>query len=155
SKTDFTQGELRQTDRDLDLAIDGEGFLTLLKDGQTFFARTGSFEIGDDGVIRLQGSQYQLAVLDAAGRPTSVSIDDFRVNPPKATTKVSFADNLSTTATDFSIPDVQVYDASGKPDAWQIKFTPTTTAGEWTVTVSNASGEIGHQTLKFNNGVPD
>src|SRR6478752_5280515 len=57
----FKQGELRQTDRDLDLAIDGGGFLVLLNDGQTFYARTGSFAVNDDGFVVLSGTNYKLA----------------------------------------------------------------------------------------------
>src|ERR1700709_237025 len=41
SLTDFGQGELRPTDNDLDLGIQGSGFLVVLsKDGKTFYTRT-------------------------------------------------------------------------------------------------------------------
>src|SRR5690606_12570400 len=105
------QGELRQTDRDLDLAIDGEGFLVLLKDGQHAFARTGAFEVNEDGDIVMAGTDYKLTVIDG-GAPTALSIAAYRLSHPQATTKISFADNLSTTATTFSLSNIKVYNAT-------------------------------------------
>ena len=43
-RLDFSQGELRQSERDLDLAIEGTGFLVLENDGEYVYARTGQFE---------------------------------------------------------------------------------------------------------------
>ena len=157
-RVDFKQGELRQTDRDLDLAIDGDGFLVLLKDADTYFARTASFEVDTEGFVVMSGTQYRLSVLDGSGNPTHVSIEGHRTSPPTKTTKVKFANNLSSTATSFSLPTIAVFDAAGKSDNWQTRFERTTTspAGEWTVIVTNGTGtELGRKTLKFNNGVID
>ena len=66
----FAQGELRQTDRDLDMAVQGNGFLMLMRGKDTFYTRTGSFEVDKDGFIVLTGTDYRLATLnDASGRP--------------------------------------------------------------------------------------
>jgi flagellar hook protein FlgE len=155
---DFAQGELRQTDRDLDLAVDGGGFLVLLKDADKFFTRTGSFEVDPDGFIVLQGTDFRLSVIDASGNPTHVNIEPFRSNPPQKTTTVKLANNLSSTATSFTLPAIKVFDGLGKSDNWTTKFERTTSspAGEWTVIVTNGTGtELGRKTLKFNNGVID
>ncbi|PXA89371.1 hypothetical protein DMC47_28685, partial [Nostoc sp. 3335mG] len=45
----FKQGELRSTDRDLDLSVDGNGMLVLLDGDRTLYARTGSFAVDPDG----------------------------------------------------------------------------------------------------------
>jgi flagellar hook protein FlgE len=153
---DFTQGELRQTQRDLDLAIDGSGFLVLTRGDQTYYTRTGSFEVDKDGFIVLAGTDYRLATLDAAGQAQTLSIDGFRMNPPQATTTIKFADNLSSDATTFSIGNVNVYDALGKQHVWTVKFDKDTSAtaspGDWLVTVTDGTGAtIGQQSLKFNN----
>ncbi len=155
---DFAQGELRQSDRDLDLAIDGGGFLVLLKDADRYFARTGSFEIDAQGFIVLAGTDYKLSVIDTNGVPAPVSIDSYRTSQPKASTKIKFADNLSSTATSFTVPNLKIFDALGASDTWQVKFDRTTSspAGEWTVKVLNsAGGEVGQQIVKFNNGIID
>jgi len=147
----FTQGELRQTGRDLDLSIDGNGFFVLLDGENTLYTRTGSFVVADDGHIVLQGTEYRLAVLDAAGRPVALNIDAHRTDPPEETDRIKFADNLSSTATSLNLPDVKVFDVEGEEHVWTVQFTrPETVAGEWTVTVTGKDGaEIGVQTLKF------
>ena len=160
NQRDLTQGELRQTQNDLDLAIDGSGFLVLTRGDQTYYTRTGSFEVDKDGYVVLAGTDYRLAVLDSANRPVALSVDNYRTNPPKTTTTVTFANNLSSSATTDSIGDVKVFDASGTQYDWQVQFDKDTsaTAGpdDWTVTVKDSNGNtIGTQTLKFNLGTID
>lgn len=153
----YGQGELRQTDRDLDLAIDGGGFMVLLDGDQTYYTRTGSFSVNDDGFIVLSGTEYRLGVLDAAGRPVSLNIDDIRTSAPEETTKIEFKDNLSRTATEHTIPDVRIFDARGGEHKWTLEFTREETVfDEWTLKVTNAAGdEIGTQTVKFIGGAID
>ena len=155
---DFSQGELRQTSRDLDLAVDGEGFLVLLRGAETFYARTSSFEIDKDGYLVASGTTNRLGVLNESGVPVGISINAYRTSTPERTTKVKFADNLSSTATSHTLPNIKVFDAMGGSDNWTAKFTRATAdpTGQWTLTVLDGTGtEIGHQTLQFNNGVID
>jgi flagellar hook protein FlgE len=157
---DFTQGELRQTQRDLDLAVDGSGFLVLTRGDQTYYTRTGSFEVDKDGYIVLAGTDYRLATLDGSGRAVNLTIDSYRTNAPEKTTTIKFSDNLSSTATSFTIGDMNVYDAAGTQYVWQAKFDKDTSAtaspGDWKVTVTDKIGAtIGTQTLKFNLGAVD
>ena len=152
----FAQGELRQTERDLDLAIDGSGFFVLLDGDQTAYARTGSFVVDEDGFVILGGTDFRLAVLDNDGRPVSVNIDSNRTNPPEVTSRITFADNLSSTATTFSIPDVAVFDARGEQALWTLAFArQETVIDEWTVTITQGGTTVGTQTLKFNGGAVD
>lgn len=150
----FNQGELRQTGRDLDLSIDGNGFFVLLDGDQQMFARTGSFAVNDDGFIVLQGTDFQLGVLDDEGRPTALNIDAFRTDAPEATDRVTFADNLSSTATEFNIPDLRIVDDSGGEHVWSVAFARAETDFDnWTVTVTNeANEEIGSGSINFANG---
>lgn len=147
----FSQGELRQTDRDLDLAIDGNGFFVLQDGDQYFYARTGSFTVNDDGFIILSGTDYRLAVLDDGGLPVSLNIDAAGTSPPAATDRIKFADNLSMTATSYTIPNVKVYNARGTESVWTIAFSRAETVSDvWTVKVTDAKNrEIGSKTLKF------
>ena len=156
SRIDFKQGELRQTDRDLDLAIDGSGFLVLMLGEEVLYTRTGSFEVDKDGFIVLAGTEYRLATLDGSGRPVSLSIDASRTSTPTKTTTIKFADNLSSTATTYGISDVKVYDASGAEHIWQIKFTKAATSNEWTIVITDDKAKtIGTKTLKFIQGQVD
>jgi flagellar hook protein FlgE len=158
TRLDFRQGELRQTDRDLDLAIDGSGFLMLLKGDQVLYTRTGSFEVDKNGYIVLAGTEYRLATLDASGRAVSLSIDSSRTSPPEKTTSIKFADNLSSTATTYGVSDIKVYDANGGEHVWQIQFTKKTGGApdEWDVKVTDDKAVVvGTQTLKFVLGAVD
>ncbi len=154
---DFKTGELRQSDRDLDLAIDGNGFFVLLEGDKSLYARTGSFGIDKDGFIVLNGTTARLATLDGAKRPVALSIDTLRTSAPKASTTVRFSDNISSSATSYSVSDITVYDAAGGRHVWTAAFTKTAaTDTSWTVTVTDDKGvTIGTRTLTFTNGIVD
>ncbi len=155
--TNFKQGDLRQTDGDLDLAIQGNGFLVLLDGDKTYYARTGSFVVGEDGYIVQEGTDRRLAVLDNSGNAIALNIDAKRTSVPTATTRIKFADNLSATGTEATVSNIAVYDSLGGKQIWQAKFTPVSgSIGEWTVTVTDQAGAtIGTSTLKFLGGVVD
>lgn len=57
----MSQGSLTNTDKELDLAIRGEGFFVInLPNGQTAYSRDGSFEINANGtLVTLDGFQIQ------------------------------------------------------------------------------------------------
>ncbi len=177
---DFAQGELRQTQRDLDLAIDGTGFLVLMRGDEIFYTRTGSFEVDKDGFIVLAGTDYRLATLDGSGRAVSLSIDASRTSIPAKTTTIKFADNLSSTATNdpttgiaFALSDIKVFDAMGGEHKWNVQFSKdmsaTAAPNSWLVKVvddkgvvigkvTDATGTVidtGEKSLKFNLGVVD
>ncbi len=154
----FKQGEMRTTDRDLDLSVDGNGFMVLLDGDRTLYARTGSFEVDQDGFVVMAGTDYRLATLDANNRAVSVSIDGQRTSQPKATTAVTFADNLSSTASAFTIGDIKVFDATGALHTWSARFTKDATAGSnvWNIAVTDEKGTaIGTRALSFTNGGVD
>jgi flagellar hook protein FlgE len=155
---DFSEGQLQQTGGDLDLAIQGSGFLVLQKDGGAYYARTGKFAVGEDGYIALEGGHYKLAVLDANHQPTAVNVDAKRTSAPTATTKVVFADNLSSGATTATVSSIKVYDANGAQHVWQVSLAPvgTTAPGSWTATVTDETGAtVGSGTIGFLGGAPD
>jgi flagellar hook protein FlgE len=152
ARIDFSQGDLRQSEGDLDLAIQGSGFLVLLNNGKTYYTRTGQFVVDKNGYISQQGDiNNRLAVLDGSGRAVALNIDSKRTNAPVATKAIKFADNLSSSATTATIADLAVYDSAGGKQTWQVKFDKVTSAqGEWTVTVTDQTGTtVGTQTLRF------
>lgn len=152
SMLNMKQGELRQSDRELDLAVDGTGFLVLMDGNDMLYTRTGSFEVNKDGFIVQQGTDFRLATLDKSGRPVALSIDSSRTSAPKQTTKVTFADNLSSTTAEFTVSDMKVYDANGGLHTWKATFKRDTAAAgsKWTVLVVDDKGtEIGSAALGF------
>jgi flagellar basal-body rod protein FlgG len=56
----MTQGTVTQTEKDLDVAVNGEGFFGIqLPDGRTAYTRDGSFERNGDGLL-VNASGYQV-----------------------------------------------------------------------------------------------
>lgn len=149
---DYRQGDLRQTGGDLDLALQGSGFLVLLNGQKTYYTRTGQFTVDKNGFVADSASGYRLGVLNAAGQAVAVSVDVNQTSAPVVTGKVTFNGNLSSTATDATVSDIAVYDSRGAKHVWQAHFVPvgTTSPGEWTVTVTDENGaQVGTTSLKF------
>jgi flagellar basal-body rod protein FlgF len=68
SRADFTHGAIQETGRDLDVAIDGDGFFSVeARDGSEAYTRFGSLEVGVDGVLR---TRTGLPVLGDGGQIT-------------------------------------------------------------------------------------
>ena len=67
--TDFHSGTVRNTGVDTDLAIEGDGFFLVEKDGQQLLTKAGNFHFNSDGRL-LTDQGY--AVLSADGQPLSV-----------------------------------------------------------------------------------
>lgn len=154
---DFNPGDLRQTERDLDLAVEGNGFLVLIDGERLSYATTGSFTIDDDGFILLQGTKQRLAALDGVGRPVALNIDNKRTDAPEPTTAIRFSDNLSSSAASHAVNDITVFDASGKSQIWRFTFTRLTDKpGAWSVAATDATGKaIGSHEIRFINGAID
>ncbi len=157
-QTDFRQGDLRQSNGDLDLAIQGAGFLVLLDGDKTAYARTGQFSVNDKGYIVLQGTDSRLATLDESGKAVALTIDGERTQKPVATTRITFSDNLSSGSFSATVSDIAVYDSLGGKHTWQVRFSrpETSTTLDWAVTVTDQTGRtVGTSTLKFIGGVVD
>jgi flagellar basal-body rod protein FlgF/flagellar basal-body rod protein FlgG len=68
--TDFSGGTLQQTGNATDLAIDGDGFFLVAKDGQEFLTRAGNFHFAPDGrLVTSEGHQ----VLSAGREPIAIN----------------------------------------------------------------------------------
>lgn len=70
--SDFSQGPLQQTGRDLDLAVQGKGWIAVqLEDGTEAYTRHGSLKLSENGVLQTNSG---LSVLGDGG-PISVPPD--------------------------------------------------------------------------------
>lgn len=104
---DFGQGTINNTGRELDMAIDGEGFFVLEDQTQQYdnvYTRNGSFKLDKDGFLTTQeGNKVQGFLLDET-RSTEAnpvfstalsSIDLDELNKiPKATSEMNYDINL-------------------------------------------------------------
>lgn len=142
STINFRQGDLRASNNDLDLGVEGRGFLVLFNGEKKVYTRTGQFVLDKSGFVTERLSGYKLALLGSSGTLNTISLDGKRTSPPKATTEIKFADNLSSTATEHVISGVEVYDSNGGKQTWTVRFTSAyaTQAGKWKVTVEDEKG---------------
>ncbi|HCE10827.1 MAG TPA: flagellar basal-body rod protein FlgF [Oxalobacteraceae bacterium] len=83
--TDFTAGALQQTGRDLDVAIQGKGWIAVqLEDGSEGYTRHGSLKLSENGVLQTQNG------LNVMGDGGPISI------PPDVTLTISKDGTVST-----------------------------------------------------------
>jgi flagellar hook protein FlgE len=150
---DFSQGTLQQTTNPLDLAIQGNGFLTVLKDGKTFYERTGNFFVDQDGFVSdAQGNH--LAILNGDNLPQEFNINAFKTSAPVATTNILFDGNLAAdTAANgtATVAAMKVFDSRGTEHDWTVTATMQDPAtNTWTVSIADADGTVvGTGTVQF------
>src|SRR3982751_4729123 len=122
----FKQGEIRQTDNPLDMAIDGQGLFILRNaDGAITYTRAGQFKFNGAGVLVNQADNAKVMGRAADGSLTEISLSGLGTNSGKATATVKFNGNLSNTVTDQTVGGVRVIDALGGAHTLNVKFTNT------------------------------
>ena len=140
--TNFAQGALQRTDRDMDFAIRGDGFFTIQNAGEQLFTRAGSLSLdasgrlvtGTGGIV--QGwSADALGNIDTNAPMGNISVPVGDLIPPTPTTDVTLNGNLPTgdPVGKAYTSAVEVYDSQGQPILASFTFTKTAD-NEWTVT---------------------
>jgi flagellar basal-body rod protein FlgF/flagellar basal-body rod protein FlgG len=80
--TDHTAGTLKRTEIETDMAIDGDGYFLVQKDGQNYLTRAGNFMVNSNGTLV---TQTGMPVLSDGGGPIQVNADTpWRVSPDGA-----------------------------------------------------------------------
>ena len=138
----FAQGASQITGRTTDLAIQGDGFLTVRQNGEQMFTRNGALNFDALGrVVTSEGGVLQGWLVGADGKiNTNASVSDLTMPlgqslPPAATQNVSLGGNLDATAPATypgpeKIATITVYDAQGKGIPMQFGF-KATAANTW------------------------
>lgn len=161
---DFSQGELRQTGNELDLAVDGEGLFTLKDENGTLrYSRDGEFKFDDNGFLTSRTTGAKVMGRDENGAAVEISLGGVRTNPAKATTTLTFRGNLSnntSSATNtHTLTDVTVRDEVSGAHNLTTEFTQedTTEASQvrWKVVVKDGTTEVGTGNLLFVAGLLD
>jgi flagellar hook protein FlgE len=146
----FTQGTITSTDRDLDVAINGNGFFELSQNGATVYSRNGQFFMSPTGAItNADGLQLMGYAADSKGVidpgnivPLSIPTADMA---PSATTSIGLQFNLNSQdplpkTTPFSATDpssytgtttVFAYDSLGGSQQVNLYFVKNS-VGSWT-----------------------
>ncbi len=99
----FTQGNLKFTQNELDLSVNGEGFFVVEKNGNRLFTRAGTFGLDKDGyIVNGTGALLQGFTADSAGNISGILGDlhvDVSSQAPRATTAVNASFNLDSSET--------------------------------------------------------
>jgi flagellar hook protein FlgE len=96
----FTQGSIEATGVPTDIAIQGQGFLTIVKNGLQEYTRAGNLSIATDGSLvstdggLVQGFQAANGVINPNQAISTISIPPGLISPPKSTTNVQLTLNL-------------------------------------------------------------
>lgn len=130
---DFGQGNLKFTQNELDLAINGDGFFIMNANGDTQYTRAGTFSLDKDGNIENNiGAQLQGFQADDQGNIAGVLGGLSLANdnqPPNATTDIDTQVNLDARETPLDpalfdpldqatynhATSVTIYDSLGNP----------------------------------------
>lgn len=148
----FTQGDLKNTKNQTDLAIDGNGFFIVEKDGQQFYTRAGQFSFNESGKLVMAANGAAVMALNSSGQLEEISIDQLRNNAHKVTSEVKLKGNLSVDDTEHEVKEVDIIDGSGKNHKFTLTFTnkKSSEAGSWSVKVSDEKNtEVGTGVIKF------
>lgn len=118
-RQEFTQGNVEITERQLDLAVSGDGFFVLSKEGALLYSRVGQMGVDTDGFVQnSQGERLQIYAPTAQGGFNTGALQDLQltvdVNPPEPSTLVDMAINLPA---DAAAPPVATFDPSD-PDSF-------------------------------------
>ena len=150
--TNYSQGALQRTDREMDFAIRGDGFFTVEAAGEQLFTRAGSLSLDANGrLVTATGGLVTGWDADLAGNidtnspAGAISVPVGSLIPPTPTTTIDLNGNLPTgdAVGAAYTTSVEVYDTQGEPILASFTFTKSNT-NEWTVT-----GEYGSPATAF------
>lgn len=155
------QGGLQSTGRDLDVALEGDGFFVLENGGEQLFTRAGSFSIDANGnLVGTEGGFVQGWTADAAGSLNSTGPTGRLRIPvgeqiaPIMTSTIDFGGNLSAGAAigDTTVTSLNVFESQGSKIELTLTFEKTG-ANAWNMTATSApNGDpvaVGDGALQF------
>ena len=146
--SNFTQGSVESTGVPTDVAIQGNGFFAVLRNGVISYTRAGDFSVDQKNFLLTSDGQQVLGypavngVVNAGAGITALQLGAGTVSPPTATTSVEIQTNLNASAVvgdTYSTP-VTVYDSLGASHILTFTFT-NTGANAWTYSLSLPTGD--------------
>ena len=146
--TNFSQGALQSTGRQLDFAIRGDGFFVAEGGGDRSYTRAGSMSLDAQGRLVTAGGDFvqgwtadAFGVVDSNTVIGQISVPIGTTAPPVATSTIDLAGNLPADAQigDSFVSGVQVFNSLGDTEMLGLNFEKTA-ANEWTVTATDGSG---------------
>ncbi len=169
---EFGQGNVTATNNPLDVAVNGNGFFRVSKDGTISFTRNGQFHLDPDGyLVNTENQRVTGYGTDASANIIATAPIDIRLATsdiaPLATTVFRFGANLDADASAptavFNTGDPRsynnttsgsVYDTLGNSHTFSYYFVKTATTGQWNVYGSVDETAVGNVDFGLGAGVP-
>ena len=107
--TKLAPGSTDTTGVPTDVAIMGDGFFVVEKDGLPQYTRAGNFQVGTDGYLRTQDDQLvmgypaQNGQVQLNGPLSALQLGKGQISPPSATASLQASVNLDATASIYSM----------------------------------------------------
>jgi|HubBroStandDraft_6_1064221.scaffolds.fasta_scaffold01600_13 flagellar hook protein FlgE len=146
----FTEGNIQSTGVPTDVAIQGNGFLVGVNDGQTVYIRAGNLSLEADGTLvssdgsAIQGYTALNGVINTNQVPGNLNISSGTINAPNPTTSADLALNLDSgtpVGGTFSTA-LTVYDSLGASHILTYNFT-NTAPGAWNYSITIPAADVG------------
>ncbi|MDH3680660.1 MAG: flagellar hook protein FlgE [Acidimicrobiia bacterium] len=140
----FANGALQNTNRDLDMALQGDGFFSLVEDGVQLYTRAGSFFLdANNNLVSSGGAFVQGWMADATGEVVTsgasgqITIPVGEQAAPITTSSVNLGGNLPAEAAvgETQVSSLNIYDSQGKTITLELTFTKTAT-DTWQMTAT-------------------
>jgi flagellar hook protein FlgE len=131
--TNYSGNNIESSGVPTDVAINGDGFFVVSRDGGTFFTRAGNFSVNPEGLLETEdgmpvlGYPARNGVVDVNAGLGVLQVGRGQMNAPSATTKMHLKANLDATAAigeTFTTP-VNIHDSLGASHILTFEFTKT------------------------------
>jgi flagellar hook protein FlgE len=152
----FAAGQTSQTGNALDVAIDGNGFFILNKDGKTLYTRAGQFAVDDAGYLTSKDDGARVYGI-SGGALSEINIAGQRSNAARATGTISLQNSLSVGDASFDVSNITVYDSLGVQHQMTLHMVnnTATTPGSWTFTLAENSATVASGEVRYDgSGAP-
>lgn len=146
----FTPGSVESTGVNTDVAIGGDGFFVVQKDGVISYTRAGNFSPGKDGTLQTSDGSQVLGFPAVNGQISQlqglspIMIGSGYFSPPNPTSVVKLTTNLDANAAvgDVYTTPLTIYDSLGQGHSMKFQFTKTA-AGAWSYQLSLPGADVG------------
>lgn len=145
----FTQGSVESTGVPTDVAIQGEGFFVVQKDGITSYTRAGNFAVDKNNFLVTADGQQVMGypavngVVTPGQGLTALQLGAGSISPPTATGNVQIAANLNASGNvgdTFTTP-VTIYDSLGASHVLTFTFSKTA-ANTWNYSIGIPAADV-------------
>jgi flagellar basal-body rod protein FlgG len=128
----FSQGDYNQTDNELDMAIEGKGFVKVVSNEEEVYTRSGNFKLDSEGYVCTSAGDRLQPEVTIPSNTISISVDS-------AGTLVAFGpDNTEVASTDINLYSFS--NPAGLYSMGRNLYRPTEASGEATEGTPGSDG---------------